>query len=498
VESHELLEMRGVTKIYGKTTVLDKVDFSVRAGEVHALVGENGAGKSTLMKILCGNVAPENGEIRIAGENRSITNSKEAHENGISIVYQELVQAPLLSVAENIYMGRVPHNRAGFIDRRKLHKQAKIIMEKIHAEFEPDVRLDSLSIAQRQMVEILKALSYDVKIIIFDEPTSSLTKEESEKLFEIINQLRREGTAVIYISHRMEEIFRLSDRITVLRDGHMIRTLQTKNTSEDEIIPLLVGRDLNNMYPKEEASVGAEILRVENLSNQYVNDVSFSLHRGEILGFGGLVGAGRTETMLSLIGKLPCRGSVVLNGQKLRIKNTRAAINSGISYLTEDRKDLGVVLGFEIYKNVTLSTVKKYSRYSFIRHRQEREKAQYYFDRLKILTEGIDTRVQNLSGGNQQKVLLAKCLDSKPDVLILDEPTRGVDVGAKAEIYKIISDLAREGVAIIMISSELPELISMSDRVVVMYEGRISGELKKGEITELNVMMLAARYGNER
>lgn len=496
--SHELLEMRGVTKIYGKTTVLDNVNFSVKIGEVHALVGENGAGKSTLMKILCGNVMPESGVIYIDGKQRTITNSKEAHENGISIVYQELVQAPLLSVAENIYMGRVPHNKAGFIYRRELNKRAKSIMERIHAEFSPDARLDSLSIAQRQMVEILKALSYDVKIIIFDEPTSSLTKEESEKLFEIINQLRKEGTAVIYISHRMEEIFRLSDRITVLRDGHMIRTLETKNTSEDEIIPLLVGRDLSNMYPKEEVPIGEEILRVENLRNKYVDNISFVLHKGEILGFGGLVGAGRTETMLSLIGKLPYEGKVVLNGQEIRIKDTRAAINSGISYLTEDRKDLGVILGFEIYKNVTLSTVKKYSRYFFLNHRKEREKAQYYFDRLNILTESIDTRVRNLSGGNQQKVLLAKCLDSKPDVLILDEPTRGVDVGAKAEIYKIMSNLAKDGVAIIMISSELPELVSMSDRVVVMYEGRISGELEKDEITELNVMDLAARYGNER
>ena len=261
---------------------------------------------------------------------------------------------------------------------------------------------------------------------------------------------------------------------------------------------MLVGRDLSNMYPKEEAQIGTEILKVENLNNKYVKDISFSLRRGEILGFGGLVGAGRTETMLSLVGKIPYQGRIVLNGKEIHIQKYRDAINNGISYLTEDRKDLGLVLGFEIYKNMTLSTIKKYSRFSFVDNKKVREKSQYYFERLNVLTESIDTRVGNLSGGNQQKVLLAKCLDSKPDVLILDEPTRGVDVGAKAEIYKIISDLAQEGVAIIMISSELPELVSMCDRGVVMYEGKISGELKKGEITELNVMNLAARYENER
>ena len=498
MEKHELLEMRAITKIYGRTTVLDAVDFSVRSGEVHALVGENGAGKSTLMKILCGNVKPENGKIYMNGTEVRITNSREAHENGISIVYQELVQAPLLSVAENIFMGKIPHNKAGFIRNKELSEQAQAIMERIHVDFGSNDRLDSLSIAQRQMVEILKALSYNVKLIVFDEPTSSLTKEESEILFGIINQLKKDGIAVIYISHRMQEIFRLSDRITVLRDGHMIKTLDTKKTSEDEIIPLLVGRDLSNMYPKEEAQIGTEILKVENLNNKYVKDISFSLRRGEILGFGGLVGAGRTETMLSLVGKIPYQGRIVLNGKEIHIQKYRDAINNGISYLTEDRKDLGLVLGFEIYKNMTLSTIKKYSRFSFFDNKKVREKSQYYFERLNVLTESIDTRVGNLSGGNQQKVLLAKCLDSKPDVLILDEPTRGVDVGAKAEIYKIISDLAQEGVAIIMISSELPELVSMCDRVVVMYEGKISGELKKGEITELNVMNLAARYENER
>lgn len=495
---HELLEMRGITKIYGRTTVLNNVDFSVRAGEVHALVGENGAGKSTLIKILSGIVKPENGKIYINGEEVHITGAKEAHIYGISTVHQELVQAPLLSVAENIYMGRIPRNGAHMINRKELNEQAKTLMERIHADFEPDARLDSLSIAKRQMVEILKALSYELKIIVFDEPTSSLTKDESEKLFEIIRQLKEDGIAVIYISHRMEEIFRLTDRITVLRDGQMIKTLNTRETNADEIIPLLVGRDMDNMYPKEEAHIGEEILKVENLSNQYVTNVSFSLHKGEVLGFGGLMGAGRTETMLSLIGKLPCKGDIWLNGKKIKIRNPREAVSLGISYLTEDRKDLGVVLAFEIYKNVTLSTLKEYSRLFFLKHKKERAKAQYYFEKLNILTEGIDTRVRNLSGGNQQKVLLAKCLDSAPEVLILDEPTRGVDVGAKAEIYKIMSDLAKEGVAIIMISSELPELVSMSDRVVVMYEGRVSGSLEKKEISELNVMNLAARYENEK
>lgn len=489
----ELLRMEGIVKIYGVTTVLNHVNFDVRAGEVHALAGENGAGKSTLIKILSGNVEPNEGKIFFQGKEVNIHNADTAHEAGVSTVYQELVQAPFLTVAENIYMGRIPNKAPGVIDRKKMNSMAKELMEQIHIDLDPDMRLDKLSLANRQMVEILKALSYDSRVIVFDEPTSSLTEKETVRLFEIIETLRQKGVAVIYISHRMEEIFKLTDRISVLRDGQMIRTLNTKETNENEIIELMVGRDLTNLYPKAKVEMGEEVLKVEKLTNTVVKEASFGVRKGEILGFGGLVGAGRTETMLSLIGEIPYTGSIFLNGEMTRIKNPKEAIEKGISYLTEDRKDLGLILPFEIYKNTTLSTLKEHSRYFFLKRKKERETSQGYFDRLHVLANGIDVRVKNLSGGNQQKVMIARCLASHPDVLILDEPTRGVDVGAKAEIYEIISDLARQGVAIILVSSDMPELIAMSDRVAVMCEGTITKILDKEEINEINIMKYSVR-----
>lgn len=489
-----LLQMRGISKSYGGVEVLHSVNFDLKAGEVHAFVGENGAGKSTLIKILGGAVIPEKGTIEFDGKeiNLRTYNPAIAHEYGISTVHQELMQANDISVGENIFMGRYPL-KYGKVDWKKLNADAQSFLNPIDEKIKSSAILGNLSMAHRQMVEIAKATSYNAKIIIFDEPTSSLTEEETDRLFKIIRKLKANGTAIIYISHRLEEIFEISDRITVLRDGTMIGTKDIAEVTTDSLISMMVGRDLSNLYPKEVAEIGDVVLKIEGLSSSIVKDINLEVRAGEILGIGGLVGAGRTELMLSLAGSIPYTGKVFVEGKEVSIKTPKDSFANGISYLTEDRKNLGLLLGFEIYKNITLSSLTSHSHGPVLDHKKERDTASEMQKKMKIVARSLNLLTGNLSGGNQQKVLLGRMLVTNPKVLILDEPTRGVDVGAKAEIYGIMSDLAKNGTAIIMISSEMPELIAMSDRIVVMNEGHITGELQKDEINEVNIMKYATR-----
>lgn len=489
-----LLQMRGISKSYGGVEVLHGVNFDLKAGEVHAFVGENGAGKSTLIKILGGAVIPEKGTIEFDGKeiNLRTYNPAVAHEYGISTVHQELMQANDISVGENIFMGRYPL-KYGKVDWKKLNADAQSFLNPIDEKIKSSAILGNLSMAHRQMVEIAKATSYNAKIIIFDEPTSSLTEEETDRLFKIIRKLKANGTAIIYISHRLEEIFEISDRITVLRDGTMIGTKDIAEVTTDSLISMMVGRDLSNLYPKEVAEIGDVVLKIEDLSSSIVKDINLEVRAGEILGIGGLVGAGRTELMLSLAGSIPYTGKVFVEGKEVSIKTPKDSFANGISYLTEDRKNLGLLLGFEIYKNITLSSLTSHSHGPVLDHKKERDTASEMQKKMKIVARSLNLLTGNLSGGNQQKVLLGRMLVTNPKVLILDEPTRGVDVGAKAEIYGIMSDLAKNGTAIIMISSEMPELIAMSDRIVVMNEGHITGELQKDEINEVNIMKYATR-----
>lgn len=489
-----LLQMRGISKSYGGVEVLHSVNFDLKAGEVHAFVGENGAGKSTLIKILGGAVIPEKGTIEFDGKeiNLRTYNPAVAHEYGISTVHQELMQANDISVGENIFMGRYPL-KYGKVDWKKLNADAQSFLNPIDEKIKSSAILGNLSMAHRQMVEIAKATSYNAKIIIFDEPTSSLTEEETDRLFKIIRKLKANGTAIIYISHRLEEIFEISDRITVLRDGTMIGTKDIAEVTTDSLISMMVGRDLSNLYPKEVAEIGDVVLKIEGLSSSIVKDINLEVRAGEILGIGGLVGAGRTELMLSLAGSIPYTGKVFVEGKEVSIKTPKDSFANGISYLTEDRKNLGLLLGFEIYKNITLSSLTSHSHGPVLDHKKERDTASEMQKKMKIVARSLNLLTGNLSGGNQQKVLLGRMLVTNPKVLILDEPTRGVDVGAKAEIYGIMSDLAKNGTAIIMISSEMPELIAMSDRIVVMNEGHITGELQKDEINEVNIMKYATR-----
>lgn len=487
-----LLEMKGITKNYGGIKALDNVDLQLKKGELLCLLGENGAGKSTLMKILSGVVQPTEGEIFFDGEKVNITNPSAAHQIGISTVYQELVQFPNMTIAENVYMGRYP-KKNGLVDFKELRNQTLSLMNELDIHFSPDDHILSLSVAQRQLVEIMKAVSFDSKIIIFDEPTSSLTNEETQILFRIIGDLKNKGVSLIYISHRLEDIFTIGDRITVLRDGKNSGGGMVKDLDVDGVIAMMVGRSLKSQFPKIHVDIGEEILRVEHINNEHVKDISFSLNRGEILGFGGLIGAGRTELMRAILGLDECTGDIYKDGAKITNKSPTQAIKNSFALVPEDRKDQGLVLIRSILHNMEMSSLKQLSKAGFMKTDMEKMKAAAFIKKLHIKTAGAHQLTGDLSGGNQQKVVLAKCLITMPDILILDEPTRGIDVGSKAEIYEIMNDLVKQGVSIIMISSELPELINMSDRIAVMREGTITGELLACEATEEAVMKLATK-----
>lgn len=485
-----VLQMKDVSKSFGGVHALKEVDLNLRKGEVLCLVGENGAGKSTLMKILSGVLTPDKGEIILKGEKMSIRNPAEAYRAGISIVHQELIQIPSMSVAENIYLGRYD-TKGGFISFRKLVERTEELMEKLDIYFDPESRLSTYSVAQRQLIEILKALSYDASIIIFDEPTAALTTDESELLYKIIRRLKKEGLSVIFISHRMDDIFAVGDRLLCLKDGEVSGEADVKEITVPEIIRMMVGREFSREQKKEREQTKEVIFSVQNLTNKKLQDISFDLNKGEVLGIGGLIDAGRTEVLRAVFGIDPCEGTMFFEGKPIRNKSPRDAIANGFSFVPEDRKDQGLILMADILSNVELNILKKVSCGGFMIRQKETGMVNSFVEKLEIKARNIFTRVGMLSGGNQQKVVIAKSLSSEPRIVLLDEPTRGVDVGAKAEIYNIIETLVANGVSVIMVSSELPELISISDRIMVMREGRMTGIMEAKEATEEKIMEMA-------
>lgn len=490
----DVLEMKGIVKEYPGVKALKGVDFHLKRGEVHALVGENGAGKSTLMKILGGAEARDGGEIILEGRKVEIQDPHQAEKLGISIIYQEFNLIPFLSVAENIFLGREPR-RGIFVDWRQLYANAKAVLDQLGLDIDLKAKVSGLSVAQQQMVEIAKAISVKSRIIVMDEPSATLTMHELERLFGLTRKLKEQGVGIIYISHRLEEIFEIADRVTVFRDGERISTREVRDVTKEYLIREMVGRELKDDYPKRNAVAGQELLRVEGLTRKGVlHEISFSLRKGEILGITGLVGAGRTELVRAIFGADPIdKGEIYLEGRKLRILSPQDAINSGLCLMTEDRKRQGLVLGMTVRENITIADLRGLSRAGFIHGVDERRIAGRFVRELNIKTPSVEQRVRNLSGGNQQKVVLAKWLFARSRVVIFDEPTRGIDVGAKQEIYRLMNDLAETGTGIIMISSELPEVLGMSDRILVMQEGRIRAELGGGEATQETIMRFATQ-----
>jgi ribose transport system ATP-binding protein len=488
-----VLEMRHIRKTFPGVVALDDVDFELRRGEVHILIGENGAGKSTLMKILSGAYQKSAGQIFLDGAEVEIKNPRHAQGLGIGIIYQEFNLIPHLSVGENIFLGREPQRLPGLINQGAIFQEAARVLSTLGVTLDPQRLVKELKVADQQMVEVAKALSLDARILIMDEPTAALTEHEIKELFATIRRLKDKGVAIVYISHRMEELFEIGDRVTVLRDGRSVGTYDVPGMNKSELIRLMVNRELTELFPKERVAKGAEVLRVEGLSTQGgLKDISFSLHKGEVLGIAGLLGAGRTKLARAIFGldKITS-GTIYINGEAQRIGSPRAAINSGIGFLTEDRKSQGLVLPLSVKENLCLASVDKFSSWGLMDTREEQREASKYVKDLRIKTPGLDQKVVYLSGGNQQKVVLSKWLCCQSEVFLFDEPTRGVDVGAKAEIYGLMNRLTASGVAIIMISSELLEVLGMSDRVLVMRAGRITGEFSAEEATQERILQCA-------
>jgi ribose transport system ATP-binding protein len=497
----QLLTIEGVSKSFPGVQALKDVKLNLNSGEVLALVGENGAGKSTLMKVLSGIYKRDEGIIKLNNQEINVDGPLQAQKLGIAIIHQEMNLMPHLTVAQNILIGREPRKFFGIAcDDKELNRRAKILLDELNLSLEPTQVVGSLTVAKQQMVEIAKALSYDSKIIIMDEPTSALTQSETEVLFKIINNLRKSGKGIIYISHRMEELTKISDRITVFRDGKYIDTLVTKDTQISKIISLMIGREVaQDLRPETVRKFSDKeiALEVKGLSTKnLLKDVSFQLHKGEILGFAGLMGAGRTELALAIVGKDQItEGQIIVNGKKVKINNPADAVSNGIGYLSEDRKRFGVLLNQDVKFNIVLSNLRKItSKFGFVNNNQSRLSSTSAVKNLSIRTPSIDQMVKNLSGGNQQKVVIGKWLTRETDVLIFDEPTRGIDVGAKDEIYKLLQELVSQGKSIIMISSELPEILRMSDRILVMCEGRVTGILSNKEADQNLIMQYATKY----
>lgn len=494
------LRMEGIHKRFPGVHALNDVSFEVESGAVHALVGENGAGKSTLMKLLSGSLAKDEGRIEIDGEEVELKSPADSQARGVSMIYQELTVIPYRSVAANILLGREPRKAAGlFIDYHELNRRAGELLERIDVHVDPTEIVGYLSIAQQQMVEVAKALSLNAKTIIMDEPTSSLTDRETDTLFRLIRELKRQGITIIYISHRLEEVFDIADAVTVLRDGKAVHTAAISEIDSDTIVRMMVGRELGEFFPKHNAEISQTILEVNGLSGGRFEDVSFSLRAGEILGVSGLVGAGRSEMARALMGiDRASGGSVTLREKPIEIGSVRAMMRRGFAYVPEDRKEQGLFLRMSVRDNLVISVMERLFKAGLVRIQKLVDIARTYEKRLRIQTPSLSQLVRNLSGGNQQKVILARCLALNPEVLILDEPTRGIDVGAKAEIHNIMGELAERGVGIIMISSELPEIVGVADRVLVMREGRVAGELSRAEATQDAIMQKAAAGGGER
>lgn len=497
MEKKVLLSIRNITKVFPGVKALDRVSLDIKRGEVHALVGENGAGKSTLVNIISGVIQPDGGSLILDEKPYAPGNPREAQERGVGLVHQETALCPHLSVAENVFLGRMPCKAGGLINLKKARADTSDLLKKFSTNLNPKTKVQDLSVANQQLVEIIKALSLDCRLLILDEPTSSLTESETENLFRIIDELKNRGISILYISHRLTEVFRICERISILRDGSLVKTLNTSETNEDEVICQMVGRNIGTFYPAKKGGSGEEILRVENLSGYGFRKVSFSLKKGEILGFSGLVGAGRSEVARAICGIDPLlEGQIYLHGQKVRFNTYYDAIQARVAYLTEDRKSEGLFLKMSVTANLVVTSLREIVHQYLIHREKERALAARYIEQLQIKTSGLLQKLINLSGGNQQKVVVGKWLAINPVVLFMDEPTRGIDVGAKTELHYLMRELCDRGIGIVLISSELPEIIGMCDRVIVMNEGRKAGELIGEEISEENIMRLAATQSN--
>lgn len=499
----KLLDMKNISKTFGNVQALKGVSLDLYAGEVLALMGENGAGKSTLMNILSGSLQPTEGEIYLNGEKVVVPDPITAKKLGIAKIHQELQIVPELSVAENIFLGRWKTSAGPAVDFKVMKDEAKVYLDMLDVHVDPSKKLKDLRIGEQQLVEIAKAISLNSKIIVMDEPTSAISEKEAEKLFTIIRRLRGEGKGIIYITHRMEEIFKIADRLTVMRDGQYIGTVKAAETSKDEIIRMMVGRDMSEQYPKDPTEKGEVALEVKNLTytppmgsfRRSLKNISLKVRHGEVLGIAGLAGAGRSEFFECLAGVHhgDTRGEIIIEGRPVTIKTPADAIRAGISFATEDRKGSGLVLQRSIGENMSLPLLKKFSSMFFMKHQEEKKVWQEQMEALRVKAPGYKTLASSLSGGNQQKVVLARWLMTHPKILLLDEPTRGIDVGAKAEIYQLINNLAKQGMAIIVVSSELPEVIGISDRIVTFCEGELTGEFMQEDATQEKLLQSATR-----
>ena len=491
-----LLEVKDVRKEFAGNVALDDVSFRLRRGTVHALMGENGAGKSTLMKIIAGIYTPDAGEFFLNGLPIRLGSPLDALDNGIAMIHQELNLMNHMTIAENIWIRREPKNRFGLVDHKELHSRTYRLFEELGIDLDPDQRVGLLSVASRQMVEIAKAVSYESDVLIMDEPTSALTEREVEHLFRIIRTLRERGKGIIYITHKMNELFEISDEVSIFRDGKHIATKAAQDLTREDVIRMMVGREISQMFPKVEAKIGDVVLSVRDLCLKGIfQHVSFDLHAGEILGIAGLVGAGRSNIAETLFGVTPATsGTIEIRGKSVNVSSPAVAIENGMAFLTEDRKESGCFLLLDIQQNMQMAALHGgYVRRGFVEQKRLSQDCEAMTTSLRVKTPGMGEKILNLSGGNQQKVLIGRWLLTKPSVLILDEPTRGIDVGAKAEIHRMISTLASEGVAVIMISSELPEILGMSDRVMTIRQGRVSGILDRAEADQVKIMELAAQ-----
>ena len=494
-----LLRMEGIEKVFPGVRALDGVDLTVRAGTVHALMGENGAGKSTLMKCLFGVYAKDGGHIYLDGKEINFHHAKEALENGVAMVHQELNQALKRNVMDNMWLGRFPTVARGIplTSEKKMYAATKEIFDRLGIDVNPRTIMGKLPVSKRQMVEIAKAVSYNAKVIVFDEPTSSLTEDEVEHLFRIINMLRDEGCGIIYISHKMKEILEISDEVTVMRDGKWIATRDAKDLTTDEIIRLMVGRELTNIYPPKTNKVGDVLLEVEHLTALYskLTDVSFRAHRGEIIGVAGLDGSGRTELLENIYGTATRKsGTMTLDGKPIKNRSARESIKNGFALLTEERRATGIFGILNIRENATIASLDKDMKGPFLSEKKRKESTDWVIRSMRVKTPSQETKIRSLSGGNQQKVILGRWLLTDPTVLLLDEPTRGIDVGAKYEIYQLIIDLAAKGKTVLMVSGEMPELLGVCDRILVMSGGRLAGEVDAATATQEEIMTLAAKY----
>ena len=491
-----LLEIHGIRKGFPGVVALDNVGFKLRAGTVHALMGENGAGKSTLMKIIAGIYMPDRGDISLKGQRITLKSPIDALNKGIAMIHQELNLMPHMTVAENVWITREPKNRLGLVDHAALYRQTEALFKTLNIDIDVRVEIQTLSVANRQMVEIAKAVSYNSDVLIMDEPTSALTEKEVAHLFAIIRTLRAQGKGIIYITHKMNELFEIADEFSVFRDGKYIATKLSTEVTRDDIIKMMVGREITQMFPKAEVPIGEVVLSIRKLClNGVFQDISFDVRAGEIVGMAGLVGSGRSNVAETLFGVTPASsGEIFINGQQVSMDSPAKALAAGMAFLTEDRKETGCFLSLNIQENMDSAVLnQRYVSWGFVENTQLNADCIAMAQRLRVKTPSMNETILNLSGGNQQKVLVGRWLLTKPKILILDEPTRGIDVGAKAEIHKLVSELAGQGVAILMISSEMPEVLGMSDRIVVMHEGHVTGILDRKDADQVSIMDLAAK-----